>query len=398
MTNDLENALQQLEAGLSPPDYDALVTAFQGLEIPGDVDSKSLKRIYDLCFRILGIAPDSPPLDFQGNMEVWQAGHLQACAASTIEESLYDRNAHTRQWIREMEERYEARGKPVPGDLNDDQLPPELHVPWDVETAKREIAPFLAAYERNLTIDPGAHFKLCYDVATHGYPVFRKVFDDWMDNLEARGLGQPGMRVAVEKAEELEILADKADPVSWEQCAAEILPLIDDPHPMVAAGAARYLGALFADESFPEDEAAPSLAAFITSLSRRPALRRALCGGFVRGFDTGSYGLGSLAADERLKEFDLDEWVIEVLSLDEDELYLPNVQAFWFHVHEFYDGDPGFITRLIDMDRSWIAMMCATERPERVEGMEPVLHRLAENPDPEIAAHAESHLARFYQH
>ncbi|XSG81441.1 MAG: hypothetical protein ACPW61_10190 [Methyloligella sp. ZOD6] len=123
-----------------------------------------------------------------------------------------------------------------------------------------------------------------------------------------------------------------------------------------------------------------------------------VCGAFVHGLDTECYGLGSLASDERLRDFDLDQWVVESLSLDEDEIYIPNAQALWFHVHEHYDCDPGFVTRLIDMDRAWIAMMCATERRERIEGMEPVLHRLAENPDPEIAAHAESHLARYYQH
>ncbi|WP_141693986.1 hypothetical protein [Methyloligella halotolerans] len=398
MADRIEQALKELEAGLTPPDYERLITAFRSLQIPGDVDSGTLKRVYRLCFRILGLAPGEPPLDSEHHIEPWQTGHLEACAASAIEESLFDRNAQTRRWIREREERYRVEGKPTPAGFGDQNLPPELHIPWDLETAREEIAPFLAAYERNLAQDPGVHFKLCYDVMSDGYPVFRTVFGDWMDALEQRGLGHPGMRMAIEKSVELDALANEPEPISWQECEAELLPLLDHAHPMIAAGAARYLGALFAEAPFPDDEKAPGLPEFLEDLAQRSEHRRSLCGAFIRGLDTECRGLGTLATDPRLQAFDLDEWVVEVLSLDEEEPFLPNVQAFWFYVHEYYDTDPGFITRLIEMDRAWIAMMCATESPSRIEGMEPVLHRLAENPDPEIAAHAESHLARHYSH
>jgi len=391
------SVLTELEAGLSPFDYDRVAGAFRGFAIPGDVDSDTLSRIYRLCYRILGIAPDAPAVEF-GAADPRYQGHIQACAISLIEDSLFDAHAHTREWIRSTKALYESRGDEVPEGLDDNHLPPAITIPWDKDVARQEIAPFLTAFESNLATDACAHFKLCYDIAASGYPVFRDVFDDWLDDLERRGLGQPGMRPALAKAKELERLAEKADPIRWQQCEAEVLPLLEDPHPMIAAGAARYIGALFADDGFPKDQAAPALPAFLDTLSRRDRLRRAVCGAFIRGFDTECCGLGSLVSDQRLQGFDLDEWVIEALSLDEDEPFLPNVQALWFYVHEHYDTDPGFITRLIDLGRPWVAMMCATERPERVEGMEPVLHRLADLPDPEVSAVAEAHLRHHYSH
>jgi len=94
--------------------------------------------------------------------------------------------------------------------------------------------------------------------------------------------------------------------------------------------------------------------------------------------------------------FDLDQWVLDVLTFEKDTDYLPNAQALWFYVHEHYAADPAFATRLIDRDRAWIAMMCATELDEPVAGMRPVLERLAADLHPEIAHPARMHLDRYY--
>lgn len=397
MAGEIDSAMAELEAGLNPFDYDRVAVAFRSFAIPGDVDRETLSRIYRLCYRILGIAPDAPAVEF-GAADPRQQGHIQACAISLIEDSLFDAHAETREWIHKTKAYYEASGDEVPEGLDDGHLPPAIALPFDKEVARQEIGPFLRAFEGNLANDPCAHFKLCYDMAASGYPVFRQVFDEWMDDLERRGLGQPGTRAALARAKELEELAEKADPIPWETCATDVMPLLDDPHPMIAAGAARYLGALYADDGFAEEQGAPALPALLDSFSARPSLRRAVCGAFIRGLDTECCGLGSLVSDPRLRGFDIDEWVIEALSLDEDEPFLPNVQALWFYVHEHYDTDPGFITRLIDLERPWIAMMCATERPERVEGMEPVLHRLADLPHPEVSTVAEAHLRHHYSH
>ncbi|XSG81440.1 MAG: hypothetical protein ACPW61_10185 [Methyloligella sp. ZOD6] len=211
MPNAMDRVLDDFEAGLAPADYDRLIAAFRALEIPGDVDGESLERLYGICYRILGIAPDAQEAALGSHMEPWQIGHLQACAASAIEESLYDRNARTRAWIHKMEALYESRRESTPKGLNDHQLPPALVIPWDAARAKNKIAPFLAAYEANLAEDPYAHFKLCYDVMTDGYPVFREVFESWMEDLERRGLGQPGMAEGLREAARLGALAKKTN-------------------------------------------------------------------------------------------------------------------------------------------------------------------------------------------
>ena len=106
--------------------------------------------------------------------------------------------------------------------------------------------------------------------------------------------------------------------------------------------------------------------------------------------------LSALEASPALAGFDLDGWVIDVLSAEE-ETYLPNAQAFWFFVHEHYFARPDFVARLIAMGRAWVALMCATEARQAVDGMQPVLERLAAERDPEIARVARDHLDRFYR-
>ena len=167
---------------------------------------------------------------------------------------------------------------------------------------------------------------------------------------------------------------------------------------MVAAGAARWLGALYGSDRFDADPNAPSLAAMLERLRTHPNHRVAVAGGFVCGYDIMLDGLSAFATHKALKAagFDLDQWVLDVLAFEKDTAYLPNAQALWFYVHEHYAADPAFATRLIEMGRAWIAMMCATEIDEPVTGMRPVLERLAADPDPEIARPARMHLDRYY--
>lgn len=176
------------------------------------------------------------------------------------------------------------------------------------------------------------------------------------------------------------------------------MPLLTHPHPMIAAGAARYLGALFGDEAFRAASSTPSIADLLKQLRRLEGHRAAVAGAFVCGFD-GDTGLNALASDDVLTAagFDLDGWVLDILAYGDGPPYLPNAQALWFYVHEHYCTDPGFAMRLIDIGRPWVALMCATELHEPVDGMRPVLERLvAEGADWDWAHIARRHLTDVY--
>ena len=152
-------------------------------------------------------------------------------------------------------------------------------------------------------------------------------------------------------------------------------------------------GVTLVDPGLPGEASWNSL---LTRLAAWPRNRVAIAGGFIKGFDSELEGLYTLESDETLEAFDLDAWVLECLSAEKSPPYLPNAQALWFYVHEYYAARPAFVARLIDADRAWIAMMCATEIDGRVAGMRPVLERLVRDPDPDISAHARRQLERFY--
>ncbi|MCB1489893.1 MAG: hypothetical protein KDJ88_20840 [Bauldia sp.] len=398
MPRPIAESLARFETALAEPrpTYDELIETFCELVVPSDVTADELTRLYSICYRLFGIAGDRPAIDLS-HLPDWQAGHLSFVALDVIERTLVDREASTRKWIADSRAGFIERGQPIPEELNDDGLPPRLEIPFDLPAATEGIAPLLRHYEKALVDAPACHFKLCWEVARDGYPVFREVVAQWSKGLDARGLGIPGTAAAVATARVLAERADDPEPMSWTECYRDVFPLLENRHPMIAAGAAVWLGAL-CNEGLLADPEAPSLASLLGRLAVWKQNRVEIAGGFVRGFDADLDGLSVLKSDESLEAegFDLDAWVLACLAADKDPPYLPNTQALWFYVHEHYASNPAFVARLIDADRAWIAMMCATEIDGRVTGMRPVLERLIRDPDPDIAGHARRQLERFY--
>jgi hypothetical protein len=399
MSKPIRDVLSTMEAALArrPADYDALIGAFRDLKVPADVTSSDLTRLFAACYRLLNIEAGGSPADLKSGMSEWQVSHLTACAHERIEKSMYDREASTRAWIARSKARFQERGEPAPKGLGD-QLPPRLNIPWDAETANARVRGYLAFYEGQLREQPTCHFKLCWHALRDGYPVFQEVIDNWLQDLAARRLGMPQTAEIFPTALELYDKAQAATEIPWAECENDVMPLLDHPHKMLAAGAARYLGSLYGAGCFDEDQQAPKLVTMLETLRHHPHHRVAVCGGFVCGFDIMVEGLSALDSEDELTAngFDLDQWVIDVLAAEKHEDYLPNAQSFWFYVHEYYAANPEFAMRLIEVDRAWIAMMCATEIDEEVVGMRPVLERLAADPDPQIATPAQRHLKEHY--
>ncbi len=395
MSKPIAFVLDAFEGAMELPsqDYGTLIGLFRELLVPAGVTATELSRLYSLCYGL--IAAEGPAVDLS-RVDTRRAEHLIACARDTLEHTFYDPSARNRAWIAHSQARLRDRGLPIPEGLDDNHLPPRLQIPWDEATAAGRIRPFLRRLEESLATSPACHFKLSWDVARDGYPVFRRIFAGWLADLDARGIGWPETDRAISVALDLLELAESAEPISWADCSNDLLPLLNHRHPMVVAGAGRWLGALYASNGYEHDSAAPPLAEILETLRHHPNHRVAVAGGFVCGFDTGLDGLHALASPLRSSGFDLDQWVLDVLAADKHFDYLPNAQALWFYVHEHYAGDPVFVGRLLDNDRTWIAMMCATELCHHVEGMAPLLERLSFDRDANVAQAARAHLERYY--
>jgi hypothetical protein len=395
----LDAVLDQFDTAFAarPLQYQPLMDAFRSLEIPTGATDAQLSRVLSVCCRVLD--GDASPMD--GDLILEQRNHLTACALDQAMRILRDPDAHTRAWIVMMQGRFRARGEAVPEDLNADRLPPPFEIPWDRATAEARLKPFLRHIETILADEPTAHFRIGWDVARGGRDVFRPIIAEWLSSLDRHGIGMPGTADAIEPALDLyaRAEAESASPPIWADVEREILPLLTHPHPMIAAGAARYLGALFTDEAFRAASSTPSIADLLEQLRRLEGHRAAVAGAFVCGFDWGTEGLNALASDDVLTAagFDLDRWVLDILAYGEEPPYLPNAQALWFYVHEHYCADPRFAMRLIDIGRAWVALMCATELHEPVDGMRAVLERLvAEGSDKDWVRIARRHLANVY--
>lgn len=374
----LDAVLDQFDAALAaqPIQHDALINAFRSLEIPTGVTDAQLSRVLSVCCRVLG--GDANPTG--RHLKPEQGNHVTSCALDQVMRILRDPDARTRAWIVRMQDRFRARGEAIPEDLNADHLPPPFEIPWDRATAKERLKPFLRHIETVLADEPAAHFRIGWEVAREGRDVFRPIVAEWLRSLDPRGIGVAGTADAIERALDLAALAEDAGTtsVSWAHVDREIMPLLTHPHPMIAAGAAHYLGALFAGEAFRAAASTPSITDLLEQLRTLEGHRAAVAGAFICGFDQNLEGLNALASDDALMAagFDPDRWVLDIFAYGGEPPYLPNAQALWFYVHEHYCTDPRFAMRLIDVGSAWVALMCATELHEPVDGMRAVLERL----------------------
>lgn len=400
MPDNFPRNLARFEVALAerPLRYAKLLEVIRALDVPADVNADDLTRYFDCSYRILDLNETGFGEALRSDVGASAAGHLEACAGELIEHVLYDRDARNRAWIEERIAWFQERGQEAPDAYFDHDLPPALKIPWDQETAQERVRPLLSYWQAQLPDHPTGHIRLCWCVIHDGYPVFRDVFTEWMEKLEEQNLGPPGTLAAFANADELLHKAEAGHPIPWPECERETLALLDDPHPMVVAGAARYLGALYESNCFGNDPAAPNLIAMLDRLSALPQFRAIACGGFVCGFDTECSGLHALASDSRVIEagFAIDDWILKIVTSDDYEPYLPNAQALWFYIHEYYDFEPEMVMKFIDRGRAWLALMCATEAPQAVDGMKPVLERLSTTRDAAIAEAAKGHLAAHY--
>lgn len=401
MTEPLYETIARFETALdaSPLDYDTLIAAIRDIELPASPDADDLTRLFNCCYRILDFDKTGFSARLHDEAGDWSAGHLEACAGEQIECVLYDRNAQSRAWIKERIAWHQENDREVPEDYLNTDLPPALTIPWDEETARQRVRPLFDFWQGALSDNPSAHFNLAWKVMHDGYPVFRSIMEDWMQDFDQRGIGLPGTLAAFRKADELLTLAARETPLLWAQCKRDLVPLLKDPHPMIVGGAARALGAFYAEDDFPNDPGAPNLKDMLEILGDLNTHRAIACGGSVCGFDIDCSGLYALQSDDRLNDagFVLDDWILNIITYDDYEPYLPNAQPIWFYIHEHYCAEPEMVMTFIDKGRSWLALMCATELHDSVAGMKPVLERLAQDAALDIAEAAKQHLAEHYE-
>jgi hypothetical protein len=97
---------------------------------------------------------------------------------------------------------------------------------------------------------------------------------------------------------------------------------------------------------------------------------------------------------------DSRNWLLDVLAQSpHPEPYIRNFSInLAFEAHERFSKDPDAIRRLIDMGRTDIAVMAATDESLKIPEIEPLLIEIGHSNDLEIARLAAWHLAYHYHH
>ena len=388
MSNPFQTALtaaQSAAADLPIDDENALAQALYAMRKnwPGDPTADDVRAAFSVCHAVLA-HPGSARLSY--------------AVMEMIKRLVADPEGRYRDHVRHSFNHHRAFGRERPYGRFEAPIP-AAYLPITVAEARTLIQPLLSQYEGRMDADPITPLRLAWDVLEFPIAPFDQVFDAWLQEVEAKGLGYGDSHTGLSRAMAFYALAEEGrQRVTRASVDDQILPVLDDPNPVLAAAAARFLGRVHEDvEEFYNNGTPWPLPDLLDHLAARPAAtRRALAGGFLNGFADVDEPFAMLQSDPRIGDFNLEAWAMRILGGSAEEVYIPCAQAFWFYVHEAFDRDAAFMTRLIDAGHTWEAMMCATEIRDRVEGVAPILGRLAQLGEKGVSEPAEAHLRRFY--
>ena len=367
MKTKFQKTLNRLEKSIQKnADYQTIINLFRKLQIPPKPTARELTNLYQLMYKLLDYGEDK---NVNPNFSYTCKEHIRACALEMVERTLYN-----------------------------DTLRSGLVIPWNENQAEMNLKPLFDFY--NYWITKGSDFiHTEWKVLTKGYPVFKNIFRNWMKELEVKEFKQEGYLEGFELAVKLDELIEKQgygkENFSWQYCKINFLPLLDKKHIMVRAGAARNLGRFYYYSSEDEIKKAPSLPEILEILKQKEIENAGVVGPFIDGLDY--CGISTLLAETIKKEnFDLTNWILDVLKKSKTEPYFPNAQPLWFYAHEYFCYIPEAVEELIKMGREELAIYSATDHPGKIEGMEPVLLKLTKSKNEDWSNWAKSHLKEYY--
>ena len=176
---------------------------------------------------------------------------------------------------------------------------------------------------------------------------------------------------------------ERWDVAIWERDRSPYLALLDDASHLVRAAAADALGALFFGTRVkgPVDRG-PELPATLAFIQSEEIKRPGVAGPFLDGANWSTadewdgFGAG----------FDMKSWFLETLDRSAREPVIPKIQTLEFYAHELFCADAAAIRRFLSMGRRELAVMTATEAPETIDDLMPVLQEMASSDDLQISS------------
>ncbi|MFV0477022.1 MAG: hypothetical protein ACK5ME_04200 [Parahaliea sp.] len=365
----MSDAINQLYRLSQPPvDYPALQAYLEQLVLPQDPSKEVLSRLLAALYPLV---LKEAPLYNADNRSAWA---VYWAANRCFEQILY------------------------PGKYGC-----ALQVPYCAEEAAIALQPYFEWVTTCLEEDACAYLSVAWALLNEGAHSFKQAAFSWFKQLEMKGLVEPHFDRHMAQALEWTRFMSVMDPTAIvREDFEQWLLWLDHDNVILRNVAAQCIGTTYSEWpvevlDFHGNTVVP-MVEMMTQLYRWQVAGRQVVGGFIHGCCINMGGFHELETHPLLLTagFDVKAWALATaLDSPEHEPYVPGTQAFWFYLHEYFDFDADSVSQLIDGERYWLALMCATESLDygSLDIMRPLLARLVAEAPSAIAEQAQSALA-----
>jgi hypothetical protein len=183
--------------------------------------------------------------------------------------------------------------------------------------------------------------------------------------------------------------------VKWERDSQPYLELLSHVSYLARAAAARTLGQMFFRVKTELVHGVPELSKMLGVVQDYESKTPGIAGPFLQGAEWGialkewsSFGRG----------VDMKAWFIETLRRSAQEPEVPHMQSLEFYAHEFFFDDTDAVREFLRMGRTELAVLTASEEPNSIPLLAPVLQEMASSCDPAVSAAIREYLSTRSSH
>jgi hypothetical protein len=184
--------------------------------------------------------------------------------------------------------------------------------------------------------------------------------------------------------------------VNWDSCSAPYLELLSHTSYLVRAAASYAVGRVyFGVQTKTEGRQGPPLSGVLTMIQERESITPGIAGPFLDGTN---WSFAPEEWDHFGGGIDMKSWFIETLRESGLEPQVPHIQTLEFYAHELFASDANAIREFLRMGRRDLAVMTATQEPNAIPALLPVLTEMAASSDPVVAAAIREYLSSESHH
>lgn len=254
-------------------------------------------------------------------------------------------------------------------------------------TAKRCVQPFPHSFSGSNRYPTAVLARFCWDLLA-----YKRYFTPepvlWLHHTgRLRGaISSDNIRLAVTLLDEADAMfwwrKERWKVADWTRDSEPFSALLSHESYLVRAAAAKVLGTMFR-KLHPNMAPVVEVLAFI---QRREIETPGIAGPFL-------HGLNWDREEWVAVQFDIKAWVLETLRQSRQEPNVPHLISLEMFAHELFACDAADIRAFLGMGRRHLAVLTATENPDAIQELLPLLNEMAVSDDPGVAAAITEYLA-----